>query len=29
MVSEAEAASIRHSLDLIDMSVDFWRTVLA
>ena len=29
MVSDAEAASIRHSLDLIDMSVDFWRTVLA
>jgi len=29
MVSASEAASIRHALDHIDMSVDFWRTVLA
>lgn len=28
MVGKAEAASIRHSLDLIETSVDFWRTVI-
>ena len=28
MVGDAQATSIRHSLDLVETSVDFWRTVI-